>query len=133
MSDQVEYRRSADYEERYANNVKLESTVWDIKLVFGAMDQSQPTTAIEQFVAINLSHRQAKLLAWCLEVQIASQEAESGEITIPDAVMPPSPALLAARLPEGSRERVVAEKLAARHAEYFGSPKAGVTTEPKPN
>jgi hypothetical protein len=79
--------------EAYANNVLYESSVWDLKFVFGQLDQSAGTAPakVTAHSAITVPWAQAKLIAYWLRVQIEVQEMTIGKIKIPAAVIPPPP------------------------------------------
>jgi hypothetical protein len=84
----IELKRDEDYTSLYANNVRFESSVWDLKLIFGELDQSEGKEVIEQHTAITLPWAQAKLLMHFLNVQIAAHELTFGKIPIPPSVVP---------------------------------------------
>jgi hypothetical protein len=85
---------SASYEfadevyEAYANNVYFESSSWDLKLIFGQLDQSEGKVRIVQHSAITVPWAQAKLMVYWLRGQIEAHELVNGEIHIPPPVIP---------------------------------------------
>lgn len=81
--------KSPDFYEDYANNVYLESSVWDMKLIFGQLDQRTVPPKVEQRSAVTLPWSQAKIFAYLLCAHIAGYEMLNGTINIPPAVMPP--------------------------------------------
>jgi hypothetical protein len=88
------YQRDENFESLYANNVNIDATVWDLKLVFGQFNSATRATAqpgIEQHTAITIPWLQAKLLAYYLQLHVAIHEVENGKIAVPDALIPPPP------------------------------------------
>ena len=57
----------------YANNVNFAANVWDLKLLFGELSGTKP--AIDWHTSITLPWAQAKLMAYYLDINIASHEA----------------------------------------------------------
>lgn len=83
------FRHSEDFYDDYANHVYLESSVWDLKLIFGQLDQSTTPITTEQHTAITIPWTQAKILTYLLAVHILGYELANGTIAIPDSIMPP--------------------------------------------
>jgi hypothetical protein len=83
------FERVEEFDALYANNVQIEQSVFDLKMVFGQLDQSQPgKMRVEQHTSITISWVQAKLLLFYLQLNIAGYESQNGKIKIPDDVMP---------------------------------------------
>jgi hypothetical protein len=76
------------YREAYANNVLLESSAWDLKLIFGQLDQRGGKVAIRQHTAITIPWAQAKIFSYWLRSNIESQEVTNGKIILPNALIP---------------------------------------------
>ena len=113
----LDFKRDEDFTSLYANNVRFEPSVWDLKMVFGELDQSAGATVVEQHTAISVSWRQAKLLAYYIEVNLVIQEADNGYIYLPPSVIPaPFDPTLVADTP---RLVPVWELLAAMHKRFF--------------
>ncbi len=91
---EVEYEKASDFISRYANNVFLESSAWDLKMIFGELDQSKVPNKVERRVAVTIPWAQAKLLMFYLRVHIKAEEMQDGKIHIrPDLRPTESPAL----------------------------------------
>ena len=86
------FQRDADFTSLYANHVWYALTIWDLKLVFGQLDEIDNTKFIEQHTAITLPWLQAKLMSYFLQVNVAIYEHQHGPIAIPPVVFPPEPA-----------------------------------------
>lgn len=76
------------YREVYANNVYFEQSGWDLKLIFGQLDQREGKVIIRQHTSITLPWPQVKLLAYWLRGYIEVFEDENGKIRIPRSAMP---------------------------------------------
>lgn len=84
--------QAEDFVTAYANNVQFQASAWDIKMVFGELDQTGgKTNVVEQHTSITLSWPEAKMLNFYLRVQIAAHEIDDGKINIPNRVLPPEP------------------------------------------
>ena len=76
------------YHEAYANNVYFEQSVWDLKLIFGQLDQREGKLLIKQHTAITLPWTQVKLLSYWLKGHIEAYEMTNGKVHVPTAVIP---------------------------------------------
>ena len=72
--DKSGFRRGEDFESLYANNVQFESSIWDVKLIFGQFEQAK--SEIEQHTAITLPWSQAKLAAYYFMVNLVLHQEE---------------------------------------------------------
>jgi hypothetical protein len=93
---QLKYERADDFISAYANNFYLESSAWDLKIIFGQLEQSSTPNVIKQNVAVTLPWAQAKLLLYFLRVHLEVEEMADGKIHIrpdllPPEVSPPTP------------------------------------------
>lgn len=82
-------KRTPDYSERYANNVRVESSVWDMRLVLGVLDQSTAPATVNIHSALNMPWQQAKLVAYFLQLHVLFHERANGSIKLPSGIMPP--------------------------------------------
>lgn len=87
-------RDPEDFAALYANNVQAESSAWDLKVIFGILDQSSQPPKVVQHTSINLPWTQIKILLYFMRVNLAIQEAQNGKVVIPPSIMPPDPAKL---------------------------------------
>ena len=83
------FQRVENFYTDYANNVYLESSVWDLKIIFGQLDQSVSPPVTEQRSAITIPWIQAKILNYLLAGHIMGHETVTGKIVVPSAVVPP--------------------------------------------
>ena len=78
-----------EFYEGYANSVYYESSTWDLKLIFGQLDQSEGKVKVVQHSAITVPWTQAKLMIYWLNGQVKAHEIANGKIDIPDSIIPP--------------------------------------------
>jgi hypothetical protein len=83
----IDHRRSSQFMSRYANNSYIESSIWDLRLTFGELDQALGPQVVTQHTAITVPWNQAKLLFHFLRVHLAAYEAEHGKIEIPKRML----------------------------------------------
>jgi hypothetical protein len=84
----LQWVRAADFEQKYANNVTFETSDWDLRVVFGTLDQGAPDQktyghAVKFHTAISVPWRQAKLMAYSACVNVLLHEMTEGKIQIP--------------------------------------------------
>jgi len=77
------------YREIYANNVYFEPSAWDLKAIFGQLDQRQGKVVIRQHTAVTMPWTQAKILFYWLKGYLEFQEATQGKVIIPPSGIPP--------------------------------------------
>jgi Protein of unknown function (DUF3467) len=83
------FARANDFRSVYSNNVQLENSVWDLKLIFGILDQRHGKQNVEQHTSVSMNWIQAKLLIYFLQMSMTFFEAENGLIKIPPSILPP--------------------------------------------
>ena len=104
-------------ESDYANNVAFESTVWDLKLIFGEYWDNDKS--VQWHTSMTIPWAQAKLLSHYLRVNVEGYEAENGPIRVPSKMIPqepPPPASNAAEL-----DKKIYEIFKRRHREFVES------------
>ena len=129
----VNFKRGEDFASLYANNVQFESSVWDLKLIFGQLDQANQ--CFEQHTAVTLPWLHAKIAAYFLVMNVLFHESQLGRLKMPTVVLPPRPDPNAPEV-EASVKPVI-EYLAWVHDQFFGDnpyePPSVSATEQKPN
>jgi hypothetical protein len=123
------FERDEDFESVYANNINFEASVWDLKLIFGLLDQSNNKQTVRQHTAISIPWVQAKLLLYFLEVNIGAYEADYGVIRVPAAVTPPVP-IQPIETPDNEYVSSLFSYFAAKHRLLFG-PHGSVAPPPR--
>ena len=78
-----------DLSVEYANNVLLEPTTWDLKVLFG--EYSNHAQKVEWHTSMTMPWATAKLLMYFLQVNIAIYETHMQKIKIPPAAIPTPP------------------------------------------
>src|SRR5215469_9510418 len=87
----IEYKQSEDIAEFYANNVVFQSSLWDMKILFGELYQSAGPNAVTQHSAVTLPWAQVKLMVYFLQLHLMGYEAVHGRIVIPKGIVPEFP------------------------------------------
>ncbi len=96
MSDTTpKFTRTPDCSDTYANNVQFEPSIWDLKMIFGRLNQGTGDV-VEQYATVAIPWKLAKLISYYLQIQVAAHEADSGRLTLPPSLWPPQPALVEA-------------------------------------
>ena len=90
-TDSAVFTRNEEFVSLYANNVQYEASVWDLKMVFGQLDQSKGPSAVEQHTAITLSWPEAKIAAYFMLLNVLGHQVRNGFIQLPNSVIPPRP------------------------------------------
>lgn len=116
--NQTNFERTDDFASCYANHVQYEASSWDLKLIFGQLDQSKHPLAVEQHTAITLPWTHAKIMAYFLIVNIMIHQGQDGMISMPPTVLPPRPNPLEPDLDEAGRRTI--SYLAWVYDQFFG-------------
>jgi len=114
----LQFKRGEDFESLYANNVRFESSVWDLKLIFGQLDQSTGGEVIELHTAVTIPWTTAKILLHYLRVNIALHELENGKIRMPSRVFPNAPPPLTSELDNNVLAKAALELAVKLRAEF---------------
>jgi hypothetical protein len=88
QSTTISNTQSEDFRSTYANNVHFETSVWDLKITFGQLDQKLAPNAVVQHTAVTLPWPQVKLFAYLLQVNIMVHEQLNGRIRVPAGIIP---------------------------------------------
>ena len=80
--------RTEDFFSAYANNVKFEPTVYDLKIEFGETDLYSGTEITRHHTAITIPWPLAKIALYYLEVNLAVHELTVGKVAIPPSQIP---------------------------------------------
>jgi hypothetical protein len=79
-SSGIEYRRADDFSAQYANNVFYETSLWDMKLIFGQLDQTLGPNVVVQHGSITMPWPQVKMMLYFLRANLAAHEARNGRV-----------------------------------------------------
>ena len=72
-----------DYREHYSNSVQIRTSLWDMFLMFGTVNQTSPdAVTILNFQGVYLSPQQAKMLMNVMQQNVQQYEATFGEIKL---------------------------------------------------
>ena len=95
MAEELVLRRVEDFGSLYANNVRFEPSAWDLKIIFGELDQGagtdQGASAVELHTAITVPWPVAKLVAYYVTANCVVHQADAGQIVVRRNVVPPRP------------------------------------------
>jgi hypothetical protein len=85
--------RVEDFVSDYSNNCRFESTVYDLRMIFGQTDLEQgfEKEMVRQHTAITIPWAFAKVFAYYLHLQIYIQEAVNGKVVVPSGQLPAEP------------------------------------------
>jgi hypothetical protein len=76
----------------YANNTYVETSVWDVRLMFGELDRFESGKGtLDWRAAVTMPWAQAKLLCFFLMMNIAIHEQSNGFVRVPDGMIPRVP------------------------------------------
>lgn len=114
---QLRNERSEEFASAYANNVGFESSVWDLKLIFGQLDQA--TGIIEQHTAITVPWSLVKLSLYHLAAQITAYEIIYGKVALSPDVLPPEPVPPPEEYKENAAFQRVYEALKRLHEDFI--------------
>lgn len=78
----IEFSRDPDFQQAYANNVSFESSLWDLRMVFGQNDPGIGPNAVVQHTAISIPWPQVKLMKYFLDSNIKTYEIQHGKIDL---------------------------------------------------
>ena len=84
----IKLERTENFVSRYANNLRFESSVWDLKVIFGELDQSQGDELVHQHTLITLPWTTVKLLIYFLRVNLTLHERQNGKVKMASSVWP---------------------------------------------
>jgi hypothetical protein len=110
----LKYERTEQFVSSYANSLILESTAWDIKLIFGLVEQvagTMPAEAVvKQHLAVTIPWSHAKLALFWLRLQVEAAEASvKAKIPIRSDLLPPEVSQLPRLTPEQENDPSVKE------------------------
>jgi len=111
-----------DFLTLYANNIFLESSVWDLKMVLGLLDQRSGVATTEQYGSLTISWPQAKILSYFLRLHIIFHEAESGKISLAPGGLPPEPLPLSDEYKADPKFQEAYDSLKKMYQELVGKP-----------
>jgi hypothetical protein len=83
-----DFTRHEEFTSLYANDIQFEGSQFDLKLIFGELDQLSGKTWIKQHTAMTIPWIQAKLALYYLQIQVAAFEFQNGKIKIPGDLLP---------------------------------------------
>ena len=88
----VTFERTEDFKATYSNSVRFESTVHDLTIIFGKIDQGSGHEVVKQYTSVTIPWSLVKLAEYYLDVNLLIHESSNGKIRIPPSQIPPLPA-----------------------------------------
>jgi hypothetical protein len=82
----AERRRAPNYLHCYANNVQIESTLWDINMIFGEVQEvfpDEPKIVVQDLVSVVMTPEHAKAMCMTLVQHLKTYEQNYGKIRFP--------------------------------------------------
>jgi hypothetical protein len=118
----LQYQRAANFTTAYANNVYFESSAWDLKIVFGQLEQppGQPVV-VTQHTAVTIPWAQAKLALYYLRIHVEGSELQNGKISIRSNLLPAEPPPLTPEQEKDPLAKQLYELVRKRRAEFLES------------
>ncbi|BDC50653.1 hypothetical protein F183_A29690 [Bryobacterales bacterium F-183] len=123
---------SADCVDRRANQVAIETTYYDLSLIFGNLSQSNGAVSVVHHSMLTIPWTLVPVLAYKLATAMAAHQRTYGKITLHPAGLPPRPDEVLRALPDPPSEEVINEILGLFY-HYFGTPEIAVPNGAKPN
>jgi hypothetical protein len=105
----------------YANNFNFEPSVWNLRIIFGELEQHSGTPIVDWHTAITIPWLQVKFVAYYLRLQAAWYEQQNGPIKAPAFVMPPEPKPPTGELASDPAATAFYEAQKKIYAEMFGT------------
>src|SRR5260370_42525715 len=88
QSPKIEIEHSKSFISLYANHVLFHPTAWDLKILFGQVENRSGTDVVTQDAAITIPWAQAKLALFYLRAQVEVMEMLSGKIPLRKDLLP---------------------------------------------
>jgi hypothetical protein len=107
-----------DLDPVYANSSVLELSVFDLKLIFGQIEQHTGKTVVDWHTAVTIPWMQSKILSYWLRLQIGWYERSYGTVTVAENVKPPKPEIPVDGTDAAKQYYEWAQKV---HEEIFGA------------
>jgi hypothetical protein len=119
ISDHVS--RQNKFKSVYANNFYLEPSAWDLKILFGQLEQHTGSAEVDWHTAVAMPWSQVKVLIYYLRMNMALQEKVDGKICIARRVVPTPPeAPTEEKLKADPNAQELYETYLKIHSEMFG-------------
>ena len=94
--------------------------MWDLKIIFGQLEQHTGTPVVDWHTAITIPWLQVKFVAYYLRLQLAWQEQQTGPLKAPSFVMPAEPQPPTAESANDPIAKALYETKKKIYAEMFG-------------
>jgi len=113
-----ETNNDSDIEVAYANNILIQSSVWDLKTVFGEYDNTK--NSVDWHTSVTMPWPTAALLAYYLQVNLIIFAQYNHAVKVPISFLPPLPPAPSSELIEKDpHAKIVYERIAKLHASFL--------------
>jgi hypothetical protein len=117
---EIQLTRAQNFWDSYANNVRIESSVWDFRLIFGNLDQGTTPSTVKLQNSVYIPWAQAKLLLYFLHLHVMFHEKQDGPLQVPVRVVPPPMETVFPDLEKEPGGQAILERARKLHVELFG-------------
>ena len=80
-----------EFQDFFANNTLLHSSLWDLRILFGQVDQTLEGGAAVYKASVSIPWPQVKVFVYFLRLHLSGYEARNGRIRIPPGIIPEWP------------------------------------------
>jgi hypothetical protein len=118
----ISFERTSDFINTYANSVMFESSAWDLRLLFGQLDQVSGAGIIKQHLGVTIPWPQAKLMLFWLRLQVeAAEMGVNARIPIRKDLLPQEAPELTPEQEQDPANRAVRELYIKLREEFLAS------------
>jgi hypothetical protein len=89
--DESLVKKAEDFMDFYANNALLQSTLWDLRILFGQVDQTLKDSPSIYNLSVRIPWPQVKLMLYFLTLHLSGYETKNGRIKLPPGMVPEFP------------------------------------------
>src|SRR5581483_9868572 len=87
----ISFTHADDFHSIYANNSTFQASNWDLKIIFGELDQSKGPNDVTRKVAVTIPWPQAKVLHYFLTLNLMAHETANQRIMVAPGIIAPLP------------------------------------------
>lgn len=89
----LKWVRTEQFDEKHANNVRVDSSVWGVSLMFGTLDQGSPDPdlyppSVKFHTHVSMPWVQAKIMLYHMYMTMMFHDVSETQVVVPDAVLP---------------------------------------------
>lgn len=122
-------RREEDFTVKYANHASAEPCGWDLKLLFGRVDNSAGPNVVLQHTAISLPWPTVKALIYVLRLQLTAYEKNNGHVPFPVGGLTPIPRSIPEEFSKAPNAKAIHEAVLKLYDEFVADNPEGFPQE----